>query len=263
MGKRAPVASPCVAFNPDHRARTMSLPLPPPTLLRDASLFLDFDGTLVPIAHRPDAIALDPELLPLLQELGRRLDDRLTLVSGRASADVLAWISPLRLAVVGSHGLERDGVDSVRSPALEQGIGHLREIAARHRGVLLEEKPLGAALHYREAPGAEDECRAAADRAARLAGLEVQPGKMVFEVKPATGDKGTAVRSVMAEERHRGSRPIFIGDDLTDEHAFAAARDLGGAGVLVGEERDTAATYRLANVAAVHRWLRDAQDALA
>jgi trehalose 6-phosphate phosphatase len=240
----------------------MPLPPPPPSLLRDASLFLDFDGTLVPIAARPDSIEVPPSLLDLLAQLQKQLAGRLTLVSGRASADVLHWLKPLQVAVVGSHGLERAGATTDRPPALEKGIALLRAVAERHGGVLLEEKPLGAALHYREQPGAEDDCRAAAAEAAGLAGLQVQAGKMVFEIKPATGNKGSAVRLLMSEEAHKGARPIFIGDDLTDEHGFEAARELGGAGILVGPQRDTAADYRLPDVTAVHRWLQTSVEAL-
>jgi trehalose 6-phosphate phosphatase len=231
-------------------------------LLQDAALFLDFDGTLVSIADRPDAIRLGPELLPLLERLYDRLEGRLTLISGRASADVRQWLDPLRVPVVGSHGLERDGVALPRSAALDEGIRHLRTVQARNPGVLLEEKPMGAALHFREAPAAEEACRAAATHVAASTGMQVQPGKMVFEIKPEGGDKGTAIQALMAEARNAGRRPVFIGDDLTDEHGFAVVRNLDGAGILVGEERETAATHRLPGVADVHRWLDEACEAL-
>lgn len=240
----------------------MPLPTPPRTLLRDAALFLDFDGTLVSIADRPDAIRVEPELLPLLDRLQAVLDGRLTLISGRASADVRRWITPLKVAVVGSHGLELGAVDDRRSAELEEGLRHLRDLQNRYEGVLLEEKPMGAALHYREAPDAEEACRAAVTRVAASTGMQIQPGKMVFEIKPVGGDKGTAIQTLMQEPLNAGHRPIFIGDDLTDEHGFAVVRDLGGAGVLVGEERETAGIYRLPDVSAVHRWLSDACEEL-
>lgn len=240
----------------------MPLPTPPQTLLRDAALFLDFDGTLVPIADRPDTIRVDADLPSLLERLQDRLDGRLTLISGRASADVRRWLSPLQIAIVGSHGLERDGIAVHRSAMLEEGFRYLRSVQAQHLGVLLEEKPLGAALHYREAPDAEGACRAAADHVAASTGMHVQPGKMVFEIKPADGDKGSAIRSLMKEKGNAGYRPVFIGDDLTDEHGFLVVRELGGCGILVGEERDTAATYRLPDVAGVHRWLNQASELL-
>jgi len=240
----------------------MPLTTPPLTLLRDAALFLDFDGTLVPIAERPDAIRVEPELRHLLARLQDRLEGRLTLISGRASADVRHWLTPLHVPVVGSHGLERDGAAVQRSAEFEQGLRHLRMVEARHPGVLVEEKPLGAALHFREAPEAEEACHTAAIHVAASTGMQVQPGKMVFEIKPAEGDKGTAIDALMNEPRNAGRHPVFIGDDLTDEHGFAVVRDLGGAGILVGQERHTAATHRLRDVRDVHRWLNEASEEL-
>lgn len=233
----------------------MPLSPPQPELLLGASLFLDFDGTLVELADRPDTITIGARLPELLADLSRKLGGRLVIISGRASADVRSWLAPLDLPVAGSHGLERPGVPALKSVSLDEGLRFLREVEQRFQGVLVEEKPMGAALHYRQAPGAEEACRIAADQAATITGLQVQPGKMVFELKPASGDKGSAVRAIMAEPLHLGTRPIFVGDDLTDEHGFAAVAELGGAGVLVGEERETAATYRLPDVTAVHDWL--------
>ena len=240
----------------------MPLSPPPPELLLGASLFLDFDGTLVEIADAPDAIRVGDRLLSLLAELSTRLDGRLVLVSGRPSADVRSWLAPLQVPVAGSHGLEWFGVPAGASARLEAGLCHLRDLEQRFEGVLVEEKPMGAAVHFRQAPGAEGACRAAADHAASLAGLEVQPGKMVFELKPASGNKGTAVHAMMETPLHAGRRPLFVGDDLTDEHGFAAAVGLGGSGGLVGEERATAATHRLPDVSAVHDWLAQALELL-
>ena len=235
---------------------------PPQSLLRDASLFLDFDGTLVRIADRPDEIVVEERTLSLLANLGKKLQQRLTLVSGRASADVLEWLHPLELAVAGSHGLERAGGPVLAPPSLKAGLHQLQQLKAEFPEVLIEEKPMGVALHYRQEPEAKGACRAAAEHVAALTGLQVQPGRMVFELKPGSANKGTALRAIMAEAPHLGTRPIFIGDDLTDEHGFAAARELGGAGILVGEERTTAAEYRLADVDAVHDWLYEAAEAL-
>jgi hypothetical protein len=89
---------------------------------------------------------------------------------------------------------------------------------------------------------------------ASATGLSVQSGKMVAELRPAGADKGDAVRAFMAEPPFAGARPVFVGDDLTDEDAFCAAADLGGGGVLVGPARDSAARWRLPGVAAVAEW---------
>ena len=241
---------------------------PPIGLLSGASLFLDFDGTLVDLAPTPNSIQVDGALTSLLERLGDRLDGRLAIVSGRAVRDVRSYLHPVGLAVAGSHGLEHarhgcDPTDVERPETLDRVIDELRLLEAAHPGVLIEEKLLGVALHYRQAPHAEEVCRSAADHAAEATGLEVQPGKLVFELKPAGADKGRALYRFMEQPPFAGTRPIFLGDDLTDEHGFEAARELGGAGVLVGDERRTAALYRLPGVSAVKRWLDAAAEALA
>ncbi|UUR09311.1 trehalose-phosphatase [Sphingomonas glaciei] len=240
----------------------MPLPAPPTNLLKDSVLFLDFDGTLVPIAERPDAITVDPDLLPLLERLCDKLEGRLVLVSGRATADVRRWLGSDRLRVVGSHGLERDGVEIRRSAALDECMPFLHEVETQHAGVIVEEKPFGAAIHFRNAPEAETACRVAALHVAASADMRVLPGKMVFEIKPANGNKGTAIVAMMTEPELAKRRALFLGDDITDEFGFVAVRGLGGAGILVGDERETAATYRLGGVDQVHRWLAEACEEL-
>jgi trehalose 6-phosphate phosphatase len=131
-----------------------------------------------------------------------------------------------------------------------------------HPGLLVEEKPVGVALHYRNAPEAEAICHDAAQRLARSTGMSVQIGKMVVELKGAPGDKGQGLMRFMNEPPFKGTRPVVFGDDLTDEHAFATARVLGGAGVLVGAERPTAATYRLEDVSDLISWLQRACEGL-
>jgi trehalose 6-phosphate phosphatase len=120
---------------------------------------------------------------------------------------------------------------------------------------LVEEKPLGVALHFRTAPDGEAMCVARVTTLARDAGLYVQGGKMMNDARAGGGDKGSAVRRIMAEPGFAGTRPVFVGDDVTDEPGFAAAAALSGAGVLVGEPRSSAARYRLPSVTATRRWL--------
>ena len=88
--------------------------------------------------------------------------------------------------------------------------------------------------------------------------MEVQRGAMVAELRPTGATKGDAIKAFMTEPEFTGARPLFMGDDLTDEHGFAAAAGLGGAGILVGPERESAARYRLDSVAEAARWLREA-----
>lgn len=239
-------------------AAAASLAPPPPDLLAGASLFLDFDGTLVEIAPRPDAVAVDVRLRRLMAALTTRLAGRIAIVSGRGAEEIDALFGGAGFPIGGSHGAELFGVEGAVEPerpiALDAVLERLNRFAADRPGVLVEAKPLGAGLHFRGAPQAESACRALAEQLAEASGLTLQEGKMVFELR-APGDKGRAIAALMAMPPFAGSRPLFLGDDLTDEPGFAAAARLGGAGVLVGALRATSATYRLPDVAAVLRWL--------
>ncbi|WP_454884599.1 trehalose-phosphatase [Sphingomonas oryzagri] len=228
------------------------------------SLFLDFDGTLVDIAERHDAVVVEPRLGRLIAALADRLKGRVALVSGRSAADILSHLGiegvQPPFAVAGSHGLELCWSDGrTESPArpdgLDEALEALNELARAHPGVLVEEKPYGAALHYRQAPDAGPACDALAERIAASTGFTLQHGKMVVELRAHGADKGDAVRRFMAEPPMAGTRPVFIGDDLTDEAGFRAAEQLGGWGILVGGPRETAARYRLRGVKDVHEWL--------
>jgi trehalose 6-phosphate phosphatase len=239
-------------------------PAPPPTagFLQNASLFLDFDGTLVEIAQRPEAVRVPPRLPEILRSVSERLRNRVAVISGRPAARVKELLAA-DVIVVGSHGMEfvrRDGQGSSppRPTALMGILAAMRDLADRHPGVIVEDKPLGAALHYRQCPAAEADCVALASKLASRHALHLQPGKMMVEVRTAGGDKGTAIRTLMRELDMAGTRPVFMGDDLTDEPGFAAAADLGGAGILVGEPRETAARYRLEGVEAALAWLEAA-----
>jgi trehalose 6-phosphate phosphatase len=236
---------------------------PPRDLLLGSSLFLDFDGTLVEIADRPHAVEVTARLRDLLSTLGEKLAGRIALITGRGAEQIQELLGSSAVSVVGSHGLEFRLADGRRfmppPPAeLEQVRREMNRLAQEWENVLVEEKPLGAALHYRLAPAAEGACVALARDLAERHGLHLQTGKMLVELRCGTGDKGTAVRRLMEEPEMQGTRPVFIGDDDTDEPAFVAAQDLGGAGILVGTPRRTAARYRLEGPAAVLGWLEQA-----
>jgi trehalose 6-phosphate phosphatase len=244
------------------------LSVPPPHLLDHASLFLDFDGTLVEIAERPDAVTVERRLRDLIARLLRCLDGRLAIISGRAAGNICKLFEGLEMTVAGSHGAELRWPDGrIRSAAAPQydGVARtlLQGLMQRYPGILIEEKPLGLALHFRQAPQAEADCREIAQAIAARAGLAVQRGKMVIEVKTAGADKGTAVRALMTESPWREGRPLFLGDDDTDEAGFLAAADLGGAGILVGEPRRTAASFHLPGVDGTLAWLEAAVPACA
>ncbi|UUL83093.1 trehalose-phosphatase [Sphingomonas sp. S1-29] len=243
--------------------------LPPPGgLLRDASLFLDFDGTLVELQDRPDAVTADISLRDLIARLGAVLDGRLAIVTGRAIEHIEVMFDGLPFAVAGSHGVEfrwPDGRDLQPSlpPTLDAARAEVHAFAASREHVLVETKPFGVGLHYRMAPQHEDDARVLAERLADEHALHLQPGKMMIELRGATGDKGTAITRLMEDAPFAGTRPVFLGDDVTDEDGFHAVAALGGVGILVGDARPTAAGYRLADVAQVRAWLQDAAQVTA
>jgi trehalose 6-phosphate phosphatase len=239
---------------------------PPPSLLDGAALFLDFDGTLVELAEAPDAIEVPSDLHPMLERLARRLAGRVAIISGRSIGDLKRHLGRPRIALSGSHGLELLFPDGshvpVAAPAgLAEARAEVTRFAARDEGLLVEEKPAGIALHFRLAPEQGDRVAAFLTELAERTGLAVQHGKMVAELRPAGRHKGDALRALMAEPAFVGARPVFVGDDLTDEDAFAAAGEMGGGGILVGPPRTSAARWRLADVGAVARWLQDAIEA--
>jgi trehalose 6-phosphate phosphatase len=119
----------------------------------------------------------------------------------------------------------------------------------------VEDKGASAALHYRGSPGAAEACTDLAERLSHTLALQVQAGDHVVELRPPGPDKGDAVRAFMAEAPFAGATPVFIGDDFTDEAGFAAVRDLGGWGVIVGSRRPTRALYALPNVDGALSWL--------
>ncbi|PJG46930.1 trehalose-phosphatase [Sphingobium sp. LB126] len=242
-----------------HLSPLPDLPVPPPALLKGAALFLDFDGTLAPIADTPDGVVVDEELLVLLGQLRDRLDGRLAIVSGRSVA-TLRDLGFAAFLLAGTHGLEFAEPDApveapARLPAINEAEAAFQTFAAGKSGVLVERKTISVGLHFRGAP---QWGTAAGDLATALAeqlGLAVQPGKMLYELRPGGADKGSAVQALMQRRPMAGGTPVFIGDDITDEEGFAAARELGGAGILVGVPRPTLAAFSLEQVAAVRHYL--------
>ena len=223
------------------------------------ALFLDFDGTLVELAPGPDAISPMPGLSGRLLTLAERLEGCCAVVSGRAIDDIERHVGRLKVAIAGSHGSE---IRTASGEALGAGATSLpseietalRAFADEH-GVDYEHKAHGGALHYRSNPAQGERAVAFATSLAQEHGWKAQGGKCVIEILAGTSDKGSAVRTFMASPTFKASRPIFIGDDLTDEAGFAACEELGGIGILVGEREETGAHYRLPDVQSVHTWL--------
>lgn len=239
--------------------------LPPPPPLRDlietqqVALFLDFDGTLTELAPGPNEVHIPETLPPLLTRLARRLDGRLAIVSGRA----VEWLQGAGLGthiLSGTHGGEvlwpGSEVERTERPAaLEEVAAAFQAFADERSGVIVERKALAAGLHFRKVPEHGAAAEELAGEWARKTGLAVQAGKMMVELRPPGGSKGTAIQALMQREPFAGAAPIFLGDDVTDEDGFAAAETLEGFGIAVGERESEHARYHLPNVEEVHGWL--------
>ena len=245
-----------------------SCPSLPPALDTDCALFLDVDGTLVGFAGHPEHVRIPPCLVESIATISQRLHGALALVSGRPLTQLDQLFAPLQLPAAGLHGaqLRRNGNDTAPLQQTADWLHDLRQHALQfahaHPGVLIEHKGQALALHWRNAPDAEAQVLAFAHaQLPQLPGVRLQPGNRVVEFLPAGHDKGAAIKALMQAAPFAGRRPVFVGDDLTDEDGFAVVDQLGGHGVLVGQRDGSHARYALADVAAVHHWLREAATA--
>jgi trehalose 6-phosphate phosphatase len=244
------------------RDRSTGPSLPPPGSI---ALFLDFDGTLVEFALTPDEVEVDDELPILLRKLSNAMHGALAVISGRPLASLDALLRLPQLAIIGQHGAEmrhfNGHVDrsALSAQALDDVRVELRALSAEMPDVRIEDKGLAIAFHYREVPRAEPQARQLAAEALRCAGsgFELLHGNCVIELKSVRVDKGRALAAMMAEAPFAGRIPWMIGDDHTDEPAFATAQALGGTGVIVGATRPSVAHATLCDVSAARKWLAD------
>lgn len=235
-----------------------------PDPARDWALFLDVDGTLIHIAERPDAVQPCPRLGQILSRASETLDGALALVSGRSIADIDALTDHSVRPAAGLHGLEMRTADgryataADDTPALLRARQRLQALIQAHPGLHLEDKRAALALHYRGAcEAAIAAARETADRIVDDAAgsLTRLAGKSVYEIKPARYDKGDAIRALLETEPFTGRRPVYIGDDVTDEAGFAAVNALGGVSIRVGAAERSEARYQLDTVDEVLAWL--------
>ena len=240
-----------------------TLPAPPLPGTEDRwALFLDVDGTLLEFADRPDDVRVEPALYALLAELYAYLDGALALVSGRSLANLDALFGAPPWAMAGLHGLQLRHADGERRETRVSGsrrtlVLHAAESLAREfPGVLVENKDLAVALHCRTAPAQFDALREALDgMMPGLPGYELQAGNLVLELKPAGMDKGKALTELLERAPFAGRLPVYLGDDLTDEHGFAATNLENGISVRVGEREPTLAQYTLSGPSSAQAWL--------
>ncbi|MEE9180522.1 MAG: trehalose-phosphatase [Vicinamibacteria bacterium] len=231
------------------------------------ALFLDVDGTLLDFVVNPDELIANPTLIDLLGELYRLTEGAVALVSGRTIASVDAIFEPLRLPIAGLHGHERRDAlgrthgtptQSVEERFLSAARQKFNELVGQHHGSFVEDKGAAIALHYRLAPSA------AAD-VEKLAGefemqlpesLCVQRGKMVVEIRVCNHSKGSAIEAFMSEPPFKDRRPVFVGDDATDEYGFQWVNEHRGLSIKVGPD-SSSARFRFECVEEVVGWLED------
>ena len=211
--------------------------------LHSSAILLDVDGTILDLAPTPLEVIVPPDLTVLLAKLSKKLDGALAFVSGRPLAELDLFFSPLQLPTIAGHGAELRSADGtvaraklLLDPRLKIELAALGE---GRPGVVLEDKGYSYAIHYRLVPHLGPELREEINAICATfpsASIEILPGKSVVEIKQPSFNKGTAVRELMQQPPFRGRRPIFIGDDVTDEAAFNVMPEFGGVAFSVGRE---------------------------
>jgi trehalose 6-phosphate phosphatase len=229
----------------------------------DWAFFLDVDGTLIDIAPTPASAKATPETIGLLERLNLRFGGAVALVSGRPIAGIDQIFDPLKLPAAGLHGIERRNSvgkfirSAVRHQAIDEARAALTGIEHGLPGVLIEDKGDTIAIHYRLAPQYEEAVMTEARKIVLRAegGLELLPGKMLAELRPPGPNKGNAVADFMAEAPFEGRKPVFIGDDTTDEDGFSAVNNLGGYSIRIGHERVGSAKHLMRDAQHLHTFL--------
>src|SRR5258707_1871897 len=243
-----------VELSPDDDASPETVPVPSALVphLSDTAVLLDIDGTLLDLAPTPREVWVPPGLSKTLNRLLARTNGALALVSGRSLNDIDLIFAPDQYPAVGGHGAEmRLSADAeavaIHAPPMDKELKRrLAAIAKLSPGILLEDKGYSLALHYRLAPHAEKAIYEALSLIrAELpdAPIEVLPGKCVCEIKHSAFTKASGVRELMTREPFKGRRPIFIGDDVTDEAVFGIVPDFGGLAFSVGRHAMGVADY--------------------
>ena len=184
----------------------------------------DFDGTLAPLVDRPDAVVPDHGAVAALVSLAELPETHVAVISGRSRAVLEEHLGQANFLLAGSHGaemVELDGRPNDVEGLLDQVAERLGVLEDEYDGALIERKPTAVAFHYRTVD--EERQTEAADRATAVAqefeGVRIQPGHKVVELVTGTVNKGDALDAIRRELEATGT--VFVGDDRTDEHAFA------------------------------------------
>ena len=236
----------------------MSVMTAPPILSPSLALFLDFDGTLVPIQDDPATVGISDDQSRLLTRLSDDQNGALAVVTGRDIRDISKRV-PQSLWRAGGHGLEicapHESPSDTPTSAPSDLVNAFATLSAENPGTWVETKGEVLALHYRSVPHSETKLISEAEMIiGAFESYKVQSGKCVLEAKPLTANKGRAIGTLMELAVFSGRTPVMVGDDTTDEDAMKVAIELGGWAVKVGEG-ESHAGYRLQDTTKVWDWL--------
>lgn len=219
------------------------------------ALFIDFDGTLAPIAPTPDAVQIPAEVVPVIHQLHGNTQGAIALITGRSLASINALLNLKGIAVAGSHGAEwqlQDQRHCITEPT--EAFGPIRpalEKFAQSHNLLLEDKGFALAVHFRQAPDLEETLdEFLKSTVPEDSPLTVLHGKAIREVKPRSVGKGLAIARFMQTPPFAHRTPYYLGDDVTDEAGFEWINQAGGISIKVGPG-PTCAQHRLADPDAV------------
>ncbi len=243
------------------RNKSGQMPDPARLSLKDKSVFLDFDGTLVDIAPAPDAILVPGELRGRLAALQQATDGAVAIVSGREVADIETWLPDFTGPVAGGHGshlrtadgsMECVDIDTSRLGAIQNAIAGFADASP---GLIAEMKTAGCVLHYRQNPDlGRDAGNFVADLIASYPEFAAEQAKMAIEIKATGVSKANAVETLMAAPPFAGRTPLFAGDDVSDEAAFEWVNERGGISIRIGDG-PSAAQWRISSVAGFASWI--------
>lgn len=213
---------------------------PPHIDFKQDALLFDLDGTLVDIAATPDQVIVPESLRPTLVRLSQRVGGALALITGRTIESLDRTMAPLKLPAIGCHGaqfrLDPHGAIASRAAELPDSVRVLfTDIPVREPGVEMEDKGYTIVFHYRAAPERGlSLLHLVRERMKRVPDdIEMMRGKATIEIKPRAFTKGKAVRTLMTLKPFLDRRPIYAGDDTTDEDVFVVLPRMRGVGISV------------------------------